>query len=147
WNDLDVTRWRADATRDNWGMFFYVREEGSSNVWSATHQPLNVKDPAYTAVFSADRAEFRRRRQGIESHLEVTVSPEDDVEIRRLTLTNHSRRTRKLILMNAVELSLAPHNADVGHPAFSKLFIETEALPEFQALLAWRRRRSDDERP
>jgi cyclic beta-1,2-glucan synthetase len=147
WRDLDITRWRADSTRDNWGMFFYLREEGGNTVWSATHQPLNVKDPAYTAIFSADRAEFRRRRQGIESHVEVTVSPEDDVEIRRITLTNHSLRTRKLELTSAVELSLAPHAADVAHPAFNKLFIQTAALPDLRALLAWRRPRSTEDRP
>jgi cyclic beta-1,2-glucan synthetase len=147
WGDFDITRWRADSTRDNWGMFFYLSEDAGDNAWSVTHQPLNVKDPAYTAIFSPDRVEFRRRRRGIESHVEVTVSPEDDVEIRRITLTNHSLRTRKLVLTSAVELSLAPHNADINHPAFSKLFIQTEALPDLQALLAWRRRRSDNDRP
>ena len=92
WRDFDITRWRSDTTRDNWGMFFYLREEESNTLWSATHQPLNVKDPRYTAIFSADRAEFRRRRLGIESHVEVTVSPEDDAEIRRITLINHGSR-------------------------------------------------------
>src|SRR5436190_11169429 len=147
WRDFDITRWRADSTRDNWGMFFYLREEESNTAWSATHQPLNVKDPAYTAIFSADRAEFRRRRRGIESYVEVTVSPEDDVEIRRITLTNHGLRTRKMELVSAAELSLAPHDADRAHPAFSKLFVQTEALPDLKALLAWRRLRSDDDRP
>src|SRR6185436_20339026 len=116
-------------------------------VWSATHQPMNVKDPVYTAIFSADRAEFRRRVRRIESHIEVTVSPEDDVEIRRVTLTNHGLRTRKLELISAAELSLAPHDADRAHPAFNKLFIQTEALPDLQALVAWRRLRSTDDPP
>lgn len=147
WRDFDITRWRADSTRDNWGTFFYLREEESGTLWSPTHQPLNVKDPAYTAVFSADRAEFRRRRRGIESYVEVTVSPEDDVEIRRITLTNHGLRTRKLELISAAELSLAPHGTDRAHPAFNKLFIQTEALPDLRALLAWRRLRSDDDTP
>jgi cellobiose phosphorylase len=147
WRDFDITRWRADTTRDNWGTFFYLREEGNDNVWSSTHQPLNVKDPVYTAIFSADRAEFRRRRRGVESHVEVTVSPEDDVEIRRLTLTNHGLRTRKMELISAAELSMAPHAADLAHPAFNKLFIQTEARPDLQALLAWRRPRSADEKP
>ncbi len=147
WRDFDITRWRSDSTRDNWGMFFYLREDEGNTVWSPTHQPLNVKDPAYTAIFSADRAEFRRRRRGIESHVEVTVSPEDDVEIRRITLTNHGLRTRQLELISAAELCLAPHDVDRAHPAFSKLFIQTEARPDLRALLAWRRLRSADDRP
>src|SRR5207245_1184827 len=108
WRGFDITRWRSDSTRDNWGMFFYLREEESQTVWSATHQPLNVKDPRYTAIFTADRAESRRRKSGIESHLEVTVSPEDDAEIRRLTLINHGLRSKKLAVISAAELSLAP---------------------------------------
>lgn len=147
WRDFDITRWRSDSTRDNWGAFFYLREEDTKTVWSATHQPLNVQDPRYTATFTADRVEFRRRKFGIESHLEVTVSPEDDAEIRHLTLTNHGRRPRKLAVIGATELSLAPHNSDRAHPAFGKLFIQTEARPELEALLAWRRLRSEDDPP
>ncbi len=147
WGKFELTRWRSDSTRDNWGQFFYLREEATGQTWSATQQPLNVKDPRYTAVFNADRAEFRRRNLGVESHVEVTVSPDDDVEIRRITLVNHGLRTRNLELTSAVELSLAPHEADRAHPAFNKLFIETQALPELQALLAWRRLRSLSEEP
>ncbi len=147
WGPFDITRWRSDSTRDHWGMFFYLREKESETVWSATHHPLNVKDPRYSAIFTADRAEFRRRKFRVESHLEVTVSPEDDVEIRRLTLINHGIRARKLELSSAMELSLAPHNDDRAHPAFSKLFIQTEALPDLQALIAWRRPRSDEDLP
>jgi cellobiose phosphorylase len=147
WRDLDLTRWRGDSTCDNWGMFFYLREEARNPIWSVTHQPVNVKNPRYAAIFSPDRAEFRHRRRGIESYVEVTVSPDDDIEIRRITLTNHSPRRRSLELISAAELSLAPHAADRAHPTFSKLFIQTEALPELDALLAWRRLRSDDDQP
>ena len=147
WGDFDLTRWRSDSTCDNWGVFFYLREKESNTLWSATHQPLNVKDPGYMAIFSADRAEFRRRKLGIESHVEVTVSPEDDAEIRRITLINHGSRERNLELTSAAELSLAPHDTDRAHPGFNKLFIQTEARPDLRALLAWRRLRSTDDPP
>lgn len=147
WRDFEITRWRADTTRDNYGMFFYLRDETSGTLWSATHQPMAEKDPRYAVVFSADRAEFRRRKLGIESQVEVTVAPDDAAEIRRVTLTNHGLWARKIELTGAVELSLAPHAADRAHPAFSKLFIQTEARPELQALLAWRRPRSTEDPP
>ena len=147
WGEFSLTRWRADATRDNWGTFIYLRETEGGIRWGATHAPLQVKDPRYTATFSADRAEYRRRRLGIESHMEVTVSPEDDVEIRRITLVNESGRERTLQVTSAAELSLARHGDDRAHPAFSKLFIQTEALPELQALIAWRRPRSEEDPP
>ncbi|MBI4446447.1 MAG: hypothetical protein HY645_11125 [Acidobacteria bacterium] len=147
WRGFDITRWHSDPTRDHCGMFFYLCEEESNTVWSVSHQPLNVKDPRYTAIFSADRAEFRRRKLGIESHVEVTISPEDDAEIRRVTLINRGLRGRKLELTSAAELSLAPHDTDRAHPAFNKLFIQTEALPDLQAQLAWRRLRFADDAP
>jgi len=147
WGEFDITRWRSDTTRDHWGNFLYLREPDTNTLWSLTHQPLNAKDPRYTATFSADRVEFRRRKIGIESQMEVTVSTEDDVEIRRITLTNQGVRARTLELTSAAELSLAPHGADRAHPAFSKLFVETEAQPDLQALIAWRRPRSSSEPP
>jgi cyclic beta-1,2-glucan synthetase len=147
WGRFDISRWRSDPTTDEWGMVIYMRDRDTGTIWSATHHPLGVKDTRFTAIFSADRAEFRRRRRGVESHLEVTVSPEDDVEVRRLTLTNRGLRSRSLDFISAVEISLAPHEADRAHQAFSKLFIRTEAIPEMKALLAWRRLRSESEPP
>ena len=97
--------------------------------------------------FALDRAVFRRADNGIHTETEVIVSPEDDVEVRRITLVNRSARARRLNLTSYVELSMAPHNADRQHPAFNKLFIQTEALPEQQALLAYRRPRSENEPP
>ncbi|MGH2571681.1 MAG: GH36-type glycosyl hydrolase domain-containing protein, partial [bacterium] len=101
----------------------------------------------YAATFKADRAEFRRRDGGIETVTEICVSPEDDAEIRRITLTNHSSQRRRLELTSYAELVLAAHAADRAHPAFLKMFVETEALPEQATLLAWRRLRSAADTP
>ena len=91
WNDLAVTRYREDLTRDCWGTFFYVRDVDSGEVFSAPHNPYPTKPDSYNVVFAPDKAEFRRRDGDLETHVEVSVSPEDDVEIRRLTITNHGR--------------------------------------------------------
>ena len=147
WHELDLTRWRADTTRDHWGSFYYLRDLDEGLVWSATYQPLAQAGRHCTALFSPDRAEFRRREAGIETVTEVTVSPEDDAEIRRLTLINRSSRRRYLELTSYLELALAPHRSDRVHPAFNKLFIETGPAPGGHALLAWRRPRSPEETP
>ena len=101
----------------------------------------------YSASFALDRAAFRRIDNGIEAETEVVVSPEDDVEIRRITLINRSVRSRHLDLTSYIELSLAPHRADLQHPAFNKLFIQTEAVQEHHALLAHRRPRGEGDPP
>jgi cyclic beta-1,2-glucan synthetase len=147
WGDFEITRWRSDRTQDPWGTFCYIHEADSDRVWSNTYHPVGGKVEAYSANFALDRAVFRRADNGIQTETEVVVSPEDDVEIRRVTLINRSVRTRRFNLTSYVELSLAPHNADRQHPAFNKLFIQTEAAPKHQALLAYRRPRAEDDPP
>jgi cyclic beta-1,2-glucan synthetase len=147
WADHEITRWQSDRTQDSWGSFCYIHDEDSDRLWSGTYHPIGGKPEAYSASFALDRAVFRRTDNGIDAETEVVVSPEDDVEIRRITLINRSVRTRRLSLSSYIELSLAPHRADLQHPAFNKLFIQTEAVPQQHALLAYRRLRSDGEAP
>ncbi|MGO8733327.1 MAG: GH36-type glycosyl hydrolase domain-containing protein [Terriglobia bacterium] len=147
WGNFEITRWRSDRTQDPWGTFCYIHEADSDRVWSNTYHPVGGKIEGYSANFALDRAVFRRADNGVLTETEVVVSPEDDVEIRRITLINRSIRSRRFNLTSYVELSLAPHNTDRQHPAFNKLFIQTEAVPEHQALLAYRRPRAEDEPP
>jgi len=145
WNNFEITRWRSDTTRDSWGTFCYIRDADSGRLWCNTYHPTGGKVNQFCANFTLDRAVFRRVDNDIESETEIIVAPEDDVEIRRVTLINRSTRTRRIELTSYAELALAPHNADRQHPAFNKLFIQTEAVPEQRALLACRRPRSGSE--
>jgi cyclic beta-1,2-glucan synthetase len=147
WGGLEITRWRSDPTLDLGGIFCYLHEVDTDRVWSSTYQPVCGEVQGYGVDFTLDRAVFRRADDGIHTETEIIVSPEDDVEVRRVTLTNRSSRTRRIDLTSYVELSMAPHNADRQHPAFNKLFIETEALPGQRALVAHRRARSAGEAP
>ncbi len=145
WGELAVTRWREDATRDCWGTFIYLRECDTGRYWSAAYQPTLRKADHYEAIFVQARAEYRRRDEAIETHTEISVSPEDDVEIRRVTLTNLSSRIRQIEVTSCAEVVLAPLNADLAHRSFSNLFVQTEILPDRQAILCTRRRRTPGE--
>ena len=142
-----VTRWREDVTRDNWGAFIYLRDVRSGAVWSAGHQPVRSKPHAYQVAFSEDKADFRRTDSGISTRMEIVVSAEDNAEVRRISLTNNSTRTREIELTSYAEVVLASPNADAAHQAFSNLFIETEFVHAENAILAHRRQRSSDDRP
>lgn len=146
WRDLAVTRWREDATSDCWGTFIYLRDNDLGHYWSATYQPTLHKADHYEAIFVQARAEYRRRDYGIEAHTEVTVSPEDDVEIRRVTLTNLTSRTREVEITSYAEVVLAALNADLAHRAFSNLFVQTEILHEKQAIICTRRPRTSEDK-
>ena len=147
WKDLAVTRWREDATCDNWGTFCYIRDVASGDFWSTAHQPTLKRSAHYEAIFTEARAEFRRRDNDFESHTEIVVSPEDDIELRRLRITNRARTRRTIDVTSYAEVALAPPAADALHPAFSNLFVQTEIIPPRQAILCTRRPRSLQEQP
>ncbi len=145
WQDLSVTRWHEDGTCDNWGTFCYLRETASGEFWSAAHQPTLAQAEHYEAIFSEGRAEFRRRDLDFETHTEILVSPEDDIELRRVRIANRSRSRRTIEVTSYAEVVLAPAAADALHPAFSNLFVQTEIIPGRQAILCTRRPRSRKE--
>jgi len=147
WRDIDLSRWHVDTTLDACGSFCYVKDLEQGTVWSTAHQPVRHAASRYSVTFTADRAEFERRDADIGTLTEIAVSLEDAAELRRITLVNYSSRPRQLEVTSYTELALAPHRADLAHPAFSKLFVETESLPECNALLAWRRPRSPEDQP
>jgi cyclic beta-1,2-glucan synthetase len=147
WQELAVTRWHEDATRDCWGTFVYLRDAQTGEFWSAAHQPTRQATEGYEAVFTQARAEFRHRHSGLEVHTEICVSPEDDVELRRITLTNRSDATRVIELTSYAEVVIAPQASDLAHPAFSNLFVQTEFVRKSSAVLCSRRPRSADEVP
>ena len=142
-----LTRWRPDATRDCWGSFVYIRDLARDDVWSNFYQPTRVDPRHYQVHFGVDKVECLRRDFGVETHTEIAVSPQDDLEIRRLNFTAHQRLHCALEVTSFAEVALDSPHADVAHPAFSKLFVESEALPDRQAVLFRRRPRQGDERP
>jgi cyclic beta-1,2-glucan synthetase len=145
WGDLAVTRWREDTTRDCWGTFVFLRDMDTGEVWSAGFQPSGAEVDHYEVVYSEDRAKIMQRDRSLAITLEVVVSPEDDAELRRLTVTNLENHDREIDITSYAEVVLAPQAADEAHPAFSNLFVETEFVPELGTLLATRRPRSADE--
>ncbi len=145
WNGLPVTRWRRDPTRDADGQFLYLRDARSGDVWSATFQPTGRPPDEYAVTFWTERASFRRRDDQLTTVLDVVVSTEDDVEVRRLTVRNQGTRVREIDVTSYAEIVLTSAANDLAHPAFGKLFVETEYLPELAALVGHRRPRSPDD--
>ena len=145
WKNHAVTRWREDTTRDQWGSYLYLRDVHGGQVWSAGYQPTVVRPDHYHVVFCEDRVRITRVDGMIASTLEIIVSPEDNAEIRRLSLTNNGPVAREIEITSYAEIVLAPQQADIAHPAFSNLFIQTEYLLQSRALLARRRRRSPND--
>ncbi len=146
WKDLAVTRWREDLTCDNWGTFCYIRDVDSREFWSTAYQPTLKRSKHFEAIFSEGRAEFRGRDHDYDTHTEIAVSPEDDIELRRVSITNRARTRRTIDVTSYAEVVLAPPAADALHPAFSNLFVQTEIIRPQRAILCTRRPRAQGER-
>ncbi len=144
WKDIAVTRWREDTTRDNWGSFCYIQEEDGS-YWSMTHQPALKSAKNYEVIFSQGHAEFRRRDKNFETKTEIVVSPENDIEMRRVRIKNKSRSRKVLTVTSYAEVVLTAAAADTIHPAFSNLFVQTEIVEYQHSIICTRRPRSVEE--
>jgi cyclic beta-1,2-glucan synthetase len=139
---LDVSRWSADTTCNIDGFHLFLRDLDDQYVWSAGYQPTCVAPDAYEFRFNRVLAEIVRVDREIECRLTVGVAPQHDLELRRCRLTNRDSRPRRIELTSYVEFALASREADANHPAFSKLFVETEFRPRERTILARRRPRS-----
>ena len=144
--DFGLTRWKEDLASNQSGSYIYLRDKSSGFVWSSTYQPTCVEPETYEVFFSPDKAEFKRRDRNIFTHTEISVSPEDNVEIRRLTLINQSLQKRSIEATSYAEVVLNSIRGDQAHPAFSKMFIQSEFLPDFDCLVFSRRPRSKQEK-
>ncbi len=146
WRDLAVTRWHEDVTCDNWGTFCYIRDVDSGTYWSNTHQPTLLKGEKFEAAYSQGRVDFNCLHNKIETHTEIVVSPEDDIEMRRLHITNQSGTHRTIEITSYAEVVIAPAASDLMQPAFSNLFVQTEIIPHQNTILCTRRPRSAEDK-
>jgi cellobiose phosphorylase len=145
WKELAVTRWHEDVTCDNWGTFCYIRDLDSKKYWSNTHQPTLSKADKYEAAYSQGRVDFNTKQNEIETHTEIVVSPEDDIEMRRLRITNRSGKRKTIEVTSYAEVVLAAAASDLMAPAFSNLFVQTEIIPHQNTIMCTRRPRSAEE--
>jgi cyclic beta-1,2-glucan synthetase len=147
WKNIAVTRWREDATKDDHGIFCYIKDIGSGKFWSNTYQPTLQAPKNYEAIFSQGHVEFRRTDFGIETKTEIVISPEDDVELRKIKITNKTLSTKILEVTSYAEVVMASQGSDEAHPAFSNLFVETQIATEHNSIFCTRRPRSEEEKP
>jgi len=149
WKGRALTRWSEDTVGGGLGSFCYLRDDASGAVWSTTNHPVQGQEDTANAAFATGRATFTQRQADgaldIEAHTDIAVAPEEDLELRRVRIRNLGNRPRTLCLTSYLEVVLGSAAADAVHPAFEKLFVESEVLPEWQAVLLMRRPRDPGE--
>ena len=140
-NDMMLYRWKGSSTSDDSGLFFYIKNLNSNDYWSSAFEPCRSYGDDYEAWFNLDKAKFSRRDGNIESTTEIALSTEENLEVRKITLSNIGERGRSIEITSYCEITLTSFSADSVHPAFSNLFIQTEYDEEEKMLLGSRRGR------
>ncbi|MHB8963881.1 MAG: GH36-type glycosyl hydrolase domain-containing protein, partial [Saccharofermentanales bacterium] len=141
-----INRWRSDVACNLYGTFFYVRDLATKKVHSTTYYPLIAEPDEYEAVFSIDKAEYTRKDGVVKTHTEITLSPIDNIEVRRITFHNGGSEEKELEVTSYLELVNDTYESDLAHPAFSKLFNEIEYVQGSSMLVCKRRAREQDEK-
>jgi cellobiose phosphorylase len=145
YGELALTRWAGDRVADSDGYFIYLRDLENHEWWSTALQPGLQQAESYRIEGNIASLFMERSNQGINSIMAVSVSRDDAIEIRCVMLTNHSERKRTLELTSYLDVVLNHPAADASHPAFSRLFIQTEYDADSETLLAHRRPRAASE--
>lgn len=141
--DIQITRWREDSITGSYGNYIFIKDLNSNKIWTSGYGPIDSNPDGYSIRFSQDKAEFIRADNNIDTHTEIVVSPEDDVEIRKVSLTNHGSESVVIEITSYFEIVLAHQSSDIAHPAFSNLFIRTEPILECDSIVASRRPRME----
>jgi cyclic beta-1,2-glucan synthetase len=143
-NEYLANRFSFHTRYNSQGQYLYIRDEDKNLYWSGTYYPCKHEPDHYEVLFAPDKVEYQRRDLDIHTMTEVLVSPEDNLEIRKVSLTNHSGTRRKLSITSYLEVALASARADAAHPAFSKLFLETSWIKYPEAIFCKRRPRAGE---
>ena len=151
WKGLAITRWREDVTCDCWGSWFYLRDVRSGEErhpwpetpWSPGAQPLGDDPEEFETQLDEHAARFARRNSTLTTTLEIAVDPDSALEVRGIGLRNDGHQARDIEITSYAELVLGPLAADASHPAFSKMFVQTQVHEN--VLLATRRKRDPSE--
>ncbi len=143
--DIVVTRWQPDPTEDQLGSYIFLRDVETGDWWSATTEPKRAPHEAAQALFSDDKASFVKTVGTLRSEVECIVVSEGNGEGRRVTLYNDGPTDRHIEVTSFAELVLGSEASDNAHPAFSKMFVETEISSDNGAIFAIRRKRDAGE--
>jgi cyclic beta-1,2-glucan synthetase len=144
--NIALTRWTEDAEQNDYGYYIFIKDLDTEQVWSVGFQPTKVQPDFYEVVYGPEKVEFSRKDHGIFLKMEITISPEHDMEIRKLTFKNESGRRRRLEITSYGEVVLKNLDADASHRTFSNMFVESSFNADFDSLIFKRRPRSHDDK-
>ena len=139
---LQLNRYRK-VTEIDYGIFLFVKDTKTNEIWSNTYAPMNVKPDKYEVVFASDKIKFMRRDDKISTKTEIVVAKNHHAEIRKITFKNEEEYDKELELTSYTEPILSENMDDVSHRVFNNMFISTEFDSKTDSLIAKRKNRGE----
>ncbi len=129
-----LTRWNQDMIRDDWGKYFYLKDEESGHLWCPTVQPAGSRLDRYQCRHGIGYTRITGCHEEIECSIRVFVPFEMTFEIWSVQLKNLGNRSRRISIYTYLEwcLGAAPDH----HREFHRTFISTSFRPEMNMLTA-----------
>lgn len=146
YEDRMLYRWRSDIYA-NTGNYIYIKDLKQGKLWSTSYHPVRMEPDDYQVVFCPHQAQFKRRQGDVSSDMVVSLDADHDFEIRKVTFTNHGNTEKLLEVTSYLEVVDDTYAAELSHPAFNKLFLESEYLQEHEIFLTKRRRKTQEDNP
>ncbi len=141
WNEHSefnrLNRWHQDMIKDDWGKYFYFKNNSTGEIWNPLWMPVKTEVKNYEARYGFGYSTFRSEYNNIVVELTVFVPMKDNLEIWDFKVTNNSDQALDLSIYTYFEWCLGTSNDH--HREFHKQFVETEFNAENNAMLATKR--------
>src|SRR3989304_6969221 len=118
-----LNRWHQDLVQDNWGKYFYVKDNLTGEIWSPTWMPGKKVLDSYKVVYGFGYAKFISEFKSIKITLTVFVPMNENLEIWNFSIENKTDQQKSLSFFSYFEWCLGS-SAD-HHREFHKTFLET----------------------
>ncbi len=132
-----LNRWHQDMIQDNWGKYFYIKNNATNEIWSPAWMPVKTSLDSFKAVHGIGYSRFESEYKGVRVILTVFIPMDEELEVWDFQIENNSDSKLSLSLYSYFEWCLGS-SAD-HHREFHKTFLETSFDEEQNCLLAAKR--------
>ncbi|HSL89892.1 MAG TPA: hypothetical protein VK870_11355 [Ignavibacteriaceae bacterium] len=132
-----LNRWHQDLVQDNWGKYFYIKNDITGEIWSPTWMPVKAKLDHYECRYGFGYTVFKSIFKNIEVVLTIFIPKDDNLEIWNFSFTNHMNEEIKLSVYSYFEWCLG--SSSDHHREFHKTFIETHFDDKLNTMFATKR--------
>ena len=124
YKDILINRYKRTNEYDE-GIFFYFKNIKTKRTWSNIYSE-DVQE--YKTIFTSDMNETIIRNDNIKINIKTIISPNDNVEIRNIKISNLSNIEEILEASSVLEPVLSSEKQDYAHKAFNNLFLKYEEI-------------------